>query len=172
MAEKARSTEIRVLVIGTCHEFQRHQDTAEDREKVRIDLERLLRRVINERSISLIAEEAGDDRAVWESLKQEEDALGEFVEAFGGGRTVDSPVSTIAKNIADEHKDQVRHANIRVNADELSLVEQRDEAMVARVMEILGVAKSVLVIVGEDHRAGVAQRLGEQGLLVESSRFP
>lgn len=172
MAENATSKQTRAPVIGTRHEFQRHQDTAEDRRKVRTEFEVLLRRLIKERGITLVAEEAGDDDAVWEFLKREEDSLGEFAEAFGGGRTVDGPVPTIAKIIADDHPGQVRHADIRVDADEMPLVQQRDEAMVARIMEILGVTKSALVIVGEDHRVGVAQRLREQGLLVESLRFP
>ncbi|MGA2481548.1 MAG: hypothetical protein ABSF92_00340 [Candidatus Acidiferrales bacterium] len=172
MAENVTSKQARVLVIGTQHELQRHQDTAEDRKKVRVEFEGLLRRLIGERSITLVAEEAGDDRAVWELLKREEDSLGEYVEAFGGGRTVDAPVSTIAKNIANGHSDQLRHADIRVNADEMPLVEQRDEAMAAKIMEILGDAESVLVVVGEDHREGVVQRLRKQGLLVGSLRFP
>src|SRR5271168_3858767 len=97
MEEKPDSNKMRVLVIGTQHEFQRHQDSEEDRRQVRIEFEALLRRVIKERSVTLIAEEAGDDYAVWELLKREEVSLGKFVEAFGRGKTVDSPVSTIAK---------------------------------------------------------------------------
>jgi len=172
MPENAATKEIRILVIGTRHEFQRHQDTAEARIKVRVNFEGLLRQLIKERSVTLVAEEAGDDHAVWEFLKAEEEALGEFAEAFGGGRTVNSPVSTIAKNLADEHSGQVRHADVRMNADDLPLVEQRDEAMASKIIEILGTARSVLAVVGEDHREGVAQRLREQGLLVESFRFP
>jgi uncharacterized glyoxalase superfamily protein PhnB len=172
MADTGNGQVVRVLVIGTQHEFQRHQDTSEDRKKVRNDFEVLLRRLIKEHGISLIAEEAGDDHAVWESLKNEEDALGEFVEAFGAGRTVDSPVSTIAKNLSGESSGQVRHADIRMDAHALPLVEQRDEAMVSKFLEIVGAAKSALVIVGEDHRHGVAQRLSEQGLHVQSLAFP
>jgi len=51
-------------------------------------------------------------------------------------------------------------------------IEQRDETMVAKVMELLGAADSAVVIVGEDHRAGVAQRISEKDLAVKSVCFP
>jgi hypothetical protein len=38
-----------VLVIGTRHEYQRHQDTMPDREKIRAKFRELVRRVIEER---------------------------------------------------------------------------------------------------------------------------
>jgi uncharacterized Ntn-hydrolase superfamily protein len=105
-------------------------------------------------------------------LKKEEAALGAFAAAFGGGKTVDTPASTIAKIISDKHPDQLRHVDIRVDPKELPLVEQRDEAMVAKIVENLRNAKSILVIVGEDHRAGMAQRLTNHGFVVDSLRFP
>jgi len=46
---------VRVLVIGTQHQFQRHQDTMEDREKVRDELDKCVRKIIKERKIDLIA---------------------------------------------------------------------------------------------------------------------
>jgi pheromone shutdown protein TraB len=171
MAETAKG-QIKVLVIGTQHEFQRHQDTMADREKVRAEFEELLRRVIDERGISLIAEEAGDDRAVWEQLRQEEEALGEFAEAFGG-RVGDNPVPTIGKQIADDRPAEITYVDIRApNADKMT-IEQRDDVMAAKTMEVLGIAERVLVIVGEDHRSGVVQRLKDKGLIVDDSfRFP
>jgi len=58
----------------------------------------------------------------------------------------------------------LEHVDIRApNAAEMS-IEQRDETMVAKVMELLGTADSAVVIVGEDHRAGVAQRISEKDL--------
>lgn len=151
--------------------FNDIKDRTADREKIRAEFEELLRRQIGERNINLIAEEAGDDKAVWEHLKQEEEALGEFAELFGG-RVVDEPTTTIAKHIRDERPAEIRHVDIRApNAEELT-IEQRDEAMVTKVMEILGTTGSVLVIVGEDHRAGVEERLRNHGLTVKSLRFP
>ncbi|SRR6266571_7495009 len=58
-----------VVVLGTHHEFQRHQDTSADRERVRADFEKLLRKVIEERKVRLVAEEASDDKAAWESRR-------------------------------------------------------------------------------------------------------
>jgi pheromone shutdown protein TraB len=162
----------RVLVIGTRHEYQRRQDTIPDREPMRDRFEQRLREVIEELDVELIAEEAGDDTAVWEHLKQEDEACGEFAELFGGGKTVEAPVSTIAKQIAEEQDDELEHVDIRApNAAEMS-IEQRDDAMAAKIMEVLGEADSIVVIVGEAHRQGVAQRLSENDLDVESFCFP
>jgi pheromone shutdown protein TraB len=170
MAETAKK-EIMVLVIGTRHEFQRHQDQMADREKLRAEFEELLRVLIDERGISLIAEEAGDDRAVWEHLRQEEEAVGQFAEAFGG-RVGDNPVATIAKQIAGERPADITHIDIRAPNAEKMTIEQRDEAMAAKIMEVLGIAERALVIVGEDHRLGVVRRVKEKGPTVESLRFP
>ena len=93
--------QIKVLVIGTYHQFQRHQDTMPDREKVRGDFDKFLRGVIDERTIDLVAEEAGDDTVMWENLKRNDELVGQFAEAFGGSgsKTVDNPVPTIASTI-------------------------------------------------------------------------
>jgi pheromone shutdown protein TraB len=116
-------------------------------------------------------EEAGDDTKVWERLKQEEEALGKFAEAFGDGRIVNAPVTTIAKKIANE-PGKPRHVDIRSpNAENMS-IDERDEAMSAKIMEVVGDADSVLVIVGEDHRAGVTERLRDQNIMVGSLAFP
>ncbi len=162
----------KVLVIGTDHAYQRHQDTVPDRKPIRDHFEERLRDIIEEHDVEIIAEEAGDDAAVWEHLKQIDEAGGEFAELFGGGKTVDAPVPTIGKQIADERPGELEHVDIRApNAAEMS-IEQRDETMVAKVMELLGTADSAVVIVGEDHRAGVAQRISEKDLAVKSVCFP
>jgi pheromone shutdown protein TraB len=65
-----------------------------------------------------------------------------------------------------------RHVDIRApNAEKLS-INERDAAMAAKIMEVLGDADSVVVIVGEDHSAGMAQRLKEEGMSVECMHFP
>src|SRR5713101_5563215 len=128
MADTAKK-KTKALVIGTRHEYQRRQDTSAEREEVRAAFEERLREIIAEGDVSLIAEEAGDDRAVWEPMKREDEAWGEFAELFGGGRIVDSPVPTIAKTIADDQPEKLRHVDIRApNAGGMS-IEQRDEAM-------------------------------------------
>jgi pheromone shutdown protein TraB len=170
MADTAKNKS-KALVIGTKHQYQRHQDTNAGHQQVRARFEERLRQVIDAEDIDLIAEEAGDDTAVWEHLKRQDELLGEYIKYFGG-KTVDSPVPTIAKKIADERPGELRHVDIRApNAAEMSM-EERDEAMVRKVMEVLGNADSVVVIVGENHRAGVAQRLSESRLDVKSFHFP
>lgn len=163
-------SKVRVLVIGTRHELQRHQDTAPEREKVRAEFDKLLRQIIKKQKIGLIAEEAGDDTAVWEKLKQVDEMAAEFGGLFGGYPAVDNPVPTIAKKIADERK--TRHIDIRAANADVMTIGQRDEAMTAKIMEVLGTDKRVLVIVGESHRTGVAQRLKDAGLSVGDFRFP
>lgn len=51
-------------------------------------------------------------------------------------------------------------------------VGERDEAMAHMIVERFGDARSVLVIVGEDHRVEVARILNEKGWTTESTRFP
>jgi hypothetical protein len=75
--------EIKVLVIGTRHEYQRHQDTMPDREKVRAEFDKFLRAAIEEQKIDLVVEEAGDDTAVWKNLRQEDQLFGEHAKASG-----------------------------------------------------------------------------------------
>jgi hypothetical protein len=166
MSESAEK-KVRVLVIGTQHELQRHQDAVPDREELRSKFDKRLRQIINERKLDLIAEEAGDDAQVWKNLKEND----ELAEAFGdtGYKTVDNPVSTIAKRIADEYR--VRHedvdVDVRAKEDDLESIEKRDEAIAARIIEVLRAAERVLVIVGEKHQAGVAKRLRDNGLTIE-----
>lgn len=52
------------------------------------------------------------------------------------------------------------------------VIKKRDEAMAAKIMEVVGAAERVLVIVGGRHRAGVTQRLMDAGCLSDASRFP
>jgi hypothetical protein len=104
MSEAAKKP-MKVLVIGTQHELQRHQDTMPDREEVRADFDKFLRGTIEERTIDLVAEEAGDDAKVWETLK--------LNDVFGDGMTVDFPVPTIAMTIAD--KSGLRHEDVDVD---------------------------------------------------------
>lgn len=164
-----------VLVIGTRHEFQRHQDTMPSREQVRADLCRHLRKVIEERKIDLVAEEAGDDNAVWKHLKQDEPDKELAESLFGkGSATVDNPVPTIAKALADEYGMRHQDIDVDVRADENNResIEKRDAAMTEKILTALGDAESVLVIVGEHHRLSVAERLKREGFDVESLRFP
>jgi pheromone shutdown protein TraB len=167
-----------VVVVGTLHEYQRHQDTVSELEEVRAAFDQRLREVIAERGITAIGEEAGDDTAIWEHLKQEEELFGQFVAAAGGGIEIEGaivggPVPTVANQIAAESSDQIAHVDIRVDANQFPFVAQRDEQMAMRVMQMSATAENILVIVGEAHREGVTTLLTDAGLcVVESFSFP
>jgi hypothetical protein len=175
MTAESKAKETRVLVIGTRHEFQRHQDTMPKRESVRAEFKNFLRKIIVERQIDLVAEEAGDDHTVWEHLKCGE-TTGELESLwFGeGSATVDSPVPTIAKIISDEYEVRHEDVDVEVRADERdpNSIQRRDVAITEKILKVLGNAESALVIVGDAHRASVAARLQTQGLLVEAFSFP
>jgi pheromone shutdown protein TraB len=163
-----------VVVLGTHHEFQRHQDTSADRERVRTDLEKLVRKVIEERKVKLVAEEASDDKAVWESMKKDEELAAGFGGLFGDFKTVDAPVPTIAKELAKEYGAKHADVDVDVRAQEgdAESIAKRDAAMTEKILSGRGDAESMLVIVGEVHRAGVSARLKNAGWTVESLPFP
>jgi hypothetical protein len=172
---------VAALVIGTCHEYQRHQDRDEGREKVRADFQNLIRTNIAQRGIDLIAEEAGNDERVWAQLKADEAKTAAFDSLFGGTKATDEPQNTIAKLVAHELLGDNCHIDIRPpGADPLpddaneTLIAERDAAMATRTIEArhLASATSILVICGERHRKGLTKSLGNHGLHVESRRFP
>lgn len=173
-SSETASKGIRAVVLGTYHEFQRHQDTSADRERVRADYKNLLRKMIEERKVKLVAEEASDDKAVWESLKKDEELAAGFEGLFGEFKTVDAPVPTIASGLAKEYG--AKHADvdvdIRAQEDNVESIAKRDAAMTEKISSARGDAESLLVIVGEAHRAGVSGRLKNAGWAVESLRFP
>jgi pterin-4a-carbinolamine dehydratase len=173
VSEKVKS-DVSAVVVGTRHEIQRHQDTIPDRELVRGAFDQRLRHIIKENKIDLIAEEAGDDKATWERLKQDDEMAAQFGGLFEDDATVDSPVPTIAKTIGDEYGVKYSDVDVDVRAEEhdLKSIEKRDEAIAEKIRRVVGTEKRVLVIVGEAHRAGIAERLKKAGLSVESFRFP
>jgi hypothetical protein len=167
-----------VLVVGTCHEYQRHQDNGPEREKIRADFEKLIRTTVDERGIDLITEEAGNDKEVHAQLKADEAKTAAFNILFAETNAVHKPQPTIAKIVADE----VLHGNhidirppgatpLEKEAD-AKLIAERDTAMVAKIVDGLGQATRVLVICGERHRAGLTTHLKNRGWLAESRKFP
>src|SRR5271167_2193116 len=88
----------KVLVIGTNHNIQRHQDKVSKLESDRAEFEKFLRQLIEKGKTDLVAEEAGDDEKVWENLK-----LYDVFADSAEGKTVDNPASPIAKIIAGEN---------------------------------------------------------------------
>lgn len=162
--------EVAVLVIGTSHEYQRHQDANAEREKIRNDFEQVIRATVAERGISLIAEEAGEKEEVQALLKADEAKTSAFDVLFAETKAADEPQDTIAKLVADELLGG-NHIDIRPPYAEKMTVAERDEAMAAKTIESLGSAKSVLVICGEKHSAGLTAHLANHQLLVESRLF-
>lgn len=61
---------------------------------------------------------------------------------------------------------------VRAKEGDSESIEKRSDAMTAKTMEVSGGAASILVIVGEDHRPGMAGRLASQGFAVDSERLP
>ena len=159
-----------VLVVGACHEYQRHQDADAEREAIRGDFENLIRAKIAASGISLIVEEAARSEQVQAQLQDDAAQSPEFDLLFPA--VVNEPQETIAKLLADELL-KGNYADIRPpNADKMTIPE-RDEAMATKTMNSLGSVKSVLVICGEKPPAGLARHLVDRGLrLVESLRFP
>jgi pheromone shutdown protein TraB len=158
------------LVIGTAHEYQRHQDRVRENAIVRATFEELLRNIIADRKVDLIAEEAGDNQEVLKSLKADEAATAAFGELFAELKVVDEPRDPIARIVANELG--LMWVDIRSPGAAKMSVVQRDLVMTEKIMEALGSATSVLVICGEDHRVGMSRLLENQGLRVESRAFP
>ena len=138
-----------VLIIGTCHEYQRHQDANAEREGIRREFEQLIRASIVGKSITLIAEEAGKNEEVHAQLRADEAKTpSDLAVLFNETKAVDDPPATIAKIVADEFLNR-NHVDIRPpNADRMTIA-QRDKAMATKTIESLGSAKNVLVICGE-----------------------
>jgi hypothetical protein len=170
--------QIKVLVIGTKHELQRHQDTIPEREEDRAEFDKRLRQIIKDQKIDLIAEEAGDDKEEWKRLKQDEKATPpELEELFKGTEAVDHTVSTIAKQIADDRPGDLRHEDVDVDVrvvdeDDLESIKKRSEAMIEKILKVLEGSERAVVIVGELHHKDVVQRLKGQGMSVECLCFP
>ncbi|MGD0469679.1 MAG: hypothetical protein ABSA54_14970 [Terriglobales bacterium] len=165
------------LVIGTSHEYQRHQDRSAERERIRERLENIIRKAICESHVDLIAEEAGSKEQVHAQLKADEAKTAAFDVLFAETKAVDEPQDTIARLVADASG--VRYVDIRPpsanplpkDADN-GAIAKRDEEMVAMLLEPLRLATSVLVICGARHRDGLARHLEQRGIRVERQRFP
>jgi hypothetical protein len=166
------------LVIGTSHAYQRHQDRDAERERIRSELDKLIRGAIQERSIGLLAEEAGSKEQVHARLKADEAKTTEFDVLFAETKAVDEPQETIARLIAAEMLPGC-YTDIRPpgaiplpkEASETD-VAKRDEEMFAILEEPLRSATSALVICGKRHQGGLAQRLEQHRFRVEQRTFP
>jgi hypothetical protein len=99
--------------------------------------------------------------AVWESLRRTDDAVGNYAELFGSGKTVECLVPTIGRTIADEYGAEHADVGVGVRADEndSKTIEKRDGAMTDMTLKVQGATESVLLIVGEAYRAARVYRL-------------
>ena len=159
------------LVIGTCHEYQRHQDKVEASAQIRAALEKRIRNIISNDKIELIAEEAGNDKEVWTALKEQEKKDSEILGALiQGTEIVSEPTQTIAKIVADEC--HIAHIDVRPPKAAEMKVPERDTAMGQKIIGSLGSATSVLVIVGQAHQPGVAKFLADAGFSVTTESLP
>jgi hypothetical protein len=111
---------------------------------------------------------------VWEALKRDDELAAGFEGLFGEFSTVDGPVPTIAKTLADQYgtKHSDVDVDVRAQEDDPESIAKRDGAMTEKILSLRRDAQSVLVIVGEAHRAGVSERLMNVGWSVESVHFP
>lgn len=163
---------MKALVIGTFHQYQRWQDKSAASVVIRARFAEYVRETIVEREIDLVAEEAGNDEDVWAALKMEDDRISpEFRPLFAETALVEGVQPTIARMEAE--RAGRRHVDIRdAGAGEMTIA-QRDEAMAKRTVQAAGDAASVVVIVGEAHRVGVARILSQEfGWEIENALFP
>ena len=172
MSGGSRSKMPIALVVGTDHAFQRHQDRSEENEAIRNAFEVFLRAAIQARVVDAIAEEAGDDREVWEHLRAQDAVISEeWRGLFAGIEIVGGPQPPIARSLAAAG--DIAYRDVRAVGGETMTIEERDEAMARATAEHFRGAESLLVIVGDDHREEVARILGEKyGWKTESKRFP
>jgi pheromone shutdown protein TraB len=158
------------VIIGTCHEYQRHQDADSGREKIRGDFENLIRAQVVERSVGLIVEEAAKNEEVQAQLNNDASKSPAFNCLFPA--VENESRETIAKLVADELL-KGNHVDIRPPDAGRMTIAQRDEAMAIQTIKSLGSATSVIVICGEKHRAGLTRHLVDYGMrLAGSRRFP
>jgi hypothetical protein len=196
LMEGAVNKGVCAVVVGTHHEFQRHQDKMPEREEVRAQFEKRLHQVFAERKIDLVTEEASDDEEALKNLKHDDEIAAQFEQAlhemmmgdeaykdkmanaagglFGHDASVEGPVPTIARTIAEKYGVRHTDVDVEVRAEEgnAESIAKRDAAMTEKILSARGDAETVLVIVGEAHRAGVSERLKSAGWSIESVHFP
>ena len=149
------------LVIGTDHAFQRHQDVSAKNAAKRTAYTEFLSASLEARNVDGLAEEAGDDREVWEYLKSQELAIpAELRALFAETDIVDGPQPTIARSLTNSRG--VKYGDVRAKDAHNMTISERDEYMACETHRLFGDARSVLVVVGEQHRAEVARILDEK----------
>jgi len=142
-----------VLVLVLYHWIQRHQDDVAERSQVRQSFETGIRRLIEERGVQVLAEEAGNDDEVAEALQRDETAWAPW-EGRGARRI--EPIETIARTVT-RALDGCHYADIRPPGNMLNAI----------LLNTVN-AESVLVLCGEFHRCNISRALAGNGRTVEA----
>jgi hypothetical protein len=154
-----------VLVLGLDHWIQRQQDADAERNQARQSFERDIRGLIDERGVTLVAEEAGNDDEVAEGLQRQENVWAGFENR--GPRRIE-PVETIARTIT-RPVNGCDYVDIRPAGEWPDPGRpEYERAMLNRIRQNVGNANSVLVLCGEFHRQNIAAALLRHGWNVES----
>lgn len=156
------------LVLGVDHWIQRHQDDVDERNQVRQSFERGIRRLIEERQVEVVLEEAGDDNDVAQMLQRDENA---WAPLEGREPRIIEPAPTIP-SIVTRALAGCRYVDIRPPGD---WPDPRDpayeQAMLNAIIQSAANANSLLVLCGEFHRPNISEALLRDGWNVEGRDF-
>jgi hypothetical protein len=157
-----------VLVLGLDHWIQRHQDNIAERNEVRRSFERGIRRLIEERRVQVVTEEAGNDDEVAEALQRDENA---WAPLEGREPRWIEPVETIARTVT-RALDGCFYADIRPPGDwPDSRTPEYEQAMLNAILLNTANTDSVLVLCGESHRGNISRALAANCRTVEDRDF-
>jgi hypothetical protein len=154
-----------ILVLGVDHWIQRQQDNDAGRDQARQRFERAIRGLIEDRGVTLVAEEAGSDDEVAEGLQREENVWAQFENR--GPRKI-PPVETIVRTIT-RGVNGCAYVDIRPAGEwpDPGMAEY-EQAMLNGIRQNVGNATSILVLCGEFHRQNLSAALLRDRWNVES----
>ncbi len=157
-----------VLILGLDHWIQRHQDNVAERSLVRQSFARGIRRLIEERRVQVVAEEAGNDDEVAEALQRDENT---WAALEGRGPRRIEPIETIARTVT-RALDGCHYTDIRPPGNwPDSRTPEYELAMLNAILLNTVNAESVLVLCGEFHRGNISRALAGNGRIVEDRDF-
>jgi hypothetical protein len=152
------------IVVGLDHALQRaHPEEGAEVEANRVSLRNATRRLIHEQRVSLIAEEAGNDREVAAKLQQE---LDEFY-SFGGFKAPRvREQRTFAADVAAESQ-SCWHVDIRPRGAKTNDADY-ERAMAGQTLAKAKPDEVILLLCGERHRQSMVELLQQKGSKAES----
>ena len=153
------------LVLGLRHEVQRHQNGVAEEDRARKSFGELIRHLIEERRVQVVAEEAGNDNEVAEDIQKGEDVWAKLV--LEQPRRIEV-FETIARTVT-RALDSCNYIDIRPPRDGPdSSTPEYEEAMLTSILQNVCLADSLLVLCGEDHRQSISEALSRNGWSVET----